>query len=158
MQIKTSAIKLSQFGKTFHEQKKNLSKKKLKQMTILTSGTDWTGPKRDGPAIGSVESVGSDDIGLVIPLLVAINPLDVDVHVDVVVALQSQKFKVSEEFSGFKFIIKIVAFCSLYLPSTAGRSVSRCRTIPIPDLNLQSDSKVIVKWLVKNTKKKNLWI
>lgn len=34
-----------------------------------------------------MESFGSDDIGLVIPLLVAINPLDVDVHVDVVVAL-----------------------------------------------------------------------
>lgn len=54
---------------------------------FLTSGTDWTGPKPDGPAIGSAESVGSDDIGLVIPLLVAIKPLDVDVHVDVVVAL-----------------------------------------------------------------------
>lgn len=75
--------------------------KTLKQMTILTSGTDWTGPKPDGPAIGSVESVGSDDIGLVIPLLVAINPLEVDVHVDVVVALKSHKIKVSEEFSGF---------------------------------------------------------
>lgn len=59
-----------------------------------TSGTDWTGPKPDGPAIGSVESVGSDDIGLVIPLLLAINPLDVDVHVDVVVALP---FPVAEE-------------------------------------------------------------
>lgn len=57
---------------------------------FLTSGTDWTGPKPDGPAIGSVDSVGSDDIGLVIPLLVAIKPLDVDVHVDVVVALQNQ--------------------------------------------------------------------
>lgn len=37
-----------------------------------------------------MEIVGSDDIGLVIPLLVAINPLDVDVHVDVVVALSKQ--------------------------------------------------------------------
>lgn len=66
-----------------------ICKSKVKQNPILTSGTDWTGPKPDGPAIGSVESVGSDDIGLVIPLLVAINPLDVDVHVDVVVALQN---------------------------------------------------------------------
>lgn len=48
----------------------------------LTNGTDCTGPKPDGPAIGSVESTGSDEIGLV-----AIKPLDVDVHVDVVVAL-----------------------------------------------------------------------
>lgn len=55
---------------------------------FLTSGTDCTGPKPDGPAIGSAESVGSDDMGLVIPLLVAIKPLEVDVHVDVVVALQ----------------------------------------------------------------------
>lgn len=57
----------------------------FKYRLCLTSGTDWTGCKPDGPAMA--ESVGSDDIGLVIPLLVAINPLDVDVHVDVVVAL-----------------------------------------------------------------------
>lgn len=53
----------------------------------ITSGTDWTGPRPDGPAIGSFGWPESDDIfGLVIPLAAG-RPLDVDVHVDVVVAL-----------------------------------------------------------------------
>lgn len=47
----------------------------------LTKGTDCTGPKPEGPAIGS------DSIGLVMPLLLATRPLDTDVHVDVVVAM-----------------------------------------------------------------------
>lgn len=49
---------------------------------LLTNGADWTGPRPDGPAIGSVKSTGSDEFGLV-----AIKPLDVEVHVDVVVTL-----------------------------------------------------------------------
>lgn len=47
----------------------------------LTKGTDCTGPKPDGPAIGS------DSIGLVMPLLLATRPLETDVQVDVVVMM-----------------------------------------------------------------------
>lgn len=47
----------------------------------LTKGTDCTGPKPDGPAMGS------ESIGLVIPLLLAIRPLETDVQVDVVVIM-----------------------------------------------------------------------
>lgn len=58
-----------------------------KKLTWYTSGTDWTGPRPDGPAIGSFGWPESDDIfGLVMPLATG-KPLDVDVHVDVVVAL-----------------------------------------------------------------------
>lgn len=46
---------------------------------MLTNGTDWTGPKPDGPA------TGSEIIGLVIPELVDTKPPDV--HVDVAVLL-----------------------------------------------------------------------
>lgn len=90
---------------------------------MLTSGTDWTGPKPDGPAIGSVWSVGSDDIGLVIPLLVAINPLDVDVHVDVVVALPNKNhlFINSKQFIANKLFVNIATliiaeYLNNYLP------------------------------------------
>lgn len=60
---------------------------KMKCSGEITNGTDWTGPRPDGPAIGSFGCPESDDIfGLVIPLAAG-RPLDDDVHVEVVVAL-----------------------------------------------------------------------
>lgn len=65
-----------------------------------------------------MESVGSDDIGLVIPLLVAINPLEVDVHVDVVVALQIQNLRLTKRLALFFFFFRTlrpkIFVCCLY--------------------------------------------
>lgn len=78
-----------------------------------------------------MDSVGSDDIGLVIPLLVAIKPLDVDVHVDVVVALPT---KIQIRFSTFDShqLFDILNFrIDIYLPIPDGVPFPVAEPFPI---------------------------